>query len=77
MSANSCDPHDGPAKCTTNMGEILLKAGDLVSAYRYFQPLAEAGEVSAIDYLIEICVKAGDAERAEAWRSKKLAALKI
>jgi hypothetical protein len=73
MSANSCDPHDGPAKCTTNMGEIHLKAGDLVSAYRYFQPLADAGEVSAIDYLIEICEKAGDADRAETWRTKKLA----
>jgi hypothetical protein len=73
MSVNSCDPHDGPAKCTTNMGEIHLKAGDLVSAYRYFAPLAESGEISAIDYLIEICERAGDQTRAETWRSKKLA----
>lgn len=72
MSEMSCDPTDGPAKCTTNMGEIHLRAGDLVSAYRYFQPLGEKGDASAIDYLIEICEKAGDMARAETWRAKKV-----
>lgn len=56
------------------MGEIHLRAGDLVSAYRYFQPLGEKGEESAIDYLIEICEKAGDLARAETWRAKKASA---
>lgn len=74
MSVNSCDPTEGPAKCTTNMGEIHMRAGDLVSAYRYFQPLGESGDLLAIDYLIEICEKAGDAARAETWRAKKVSA---
>lgn len=56
------------------MGEIHMRAGDLVSAYRYFQPLGESGDLLAIDYLIEICEKAGDAARAETWRAKKVSA---
>ncbi|MEY3407736.1 MAG: hypothetical protein RL038_797 [Actinomycetota bacterium] len=53
------------------MGEIHLKAGDLVSAYRYFQPLGENGDPLAIDYLVEICEKAGDQARADSWRARK------
>ena len=68
MALDSCGPVDGPSKCVTNMGEIHLKAGALVSAYRFFEPLASAGDISAIERLVEICEKAGDFDRAETWR---------
>jgi hypothetical protein len=55
MNSNVCDPRDGAARCSINMGEIHLKAGDLVSAYGYFKPLGEAGDQEAVAYLIEIC----------------------
>lgn len=67
-----CSPTT-PNACATNMGLIHLQAGDLVGAYRYFQPLAEAGDQSAIAQLIDICERAGDAARAETWRAKQLA----
>jgi hypothetical protein len=51
------------------MGLIHLQAGDLVGAYRYFKPLAEAGDQSAIRQLVEICVRAGDEVRADQWRA--------
>ena len=52
------------------MGMIHLQAGDLVGAYRYFQPLAEAGDPTAISTIIDICERAGDADRAATWRAK-------
>jgi hypothetical protein len=51
------------------MGLIHLQAGDLVSAYRYFLPMAEKGDAEAIERLIEICDRAGDTARADSWRS--------
>jgi hypothetical protein len=50
------------------MGLIHLQAGDLVSAYRYFLPSAEAGDPEAVARLVEICERAGDTERADRWR---------
>lgn len=64
-----CSPA-APNACATNMGLIHLQAGDLVGAYRYFQPLAEAGDAAAIATIIDICERAGDAARAEGWRAK-------
>lgn len=54
-----------------NMGSIHLRAGDLVSAYRYFLPLAQGGDQQAIDQLIAICRTAGDTERAEQWMARR------
>jgi hypothetical protein len=51
------------------MGLIHLQAGDLVSAYRYFLPSAEAGDPEAVARLVEICERAGDTERADRWRN--------
>jgi uncharacterized protein HemY len=58
-------------KCATNMGLIHLQAGDLVSAYRYFLPMAEQGDAAAIERIIEICERAGDTERAEQWMARR------
>jgi hypothetical protein len=69
-----CSPADGPDKCATNMGEIHLMAGDLVSAYRFFLPDAEKGVPSAIAKLVEISERAGDTATAEKWRSRAEAA---
>ena len=63
-----CTP-ETPNACAANMGLIHLQAGDLVGAYRYFKPLAEAGDQSAIRQLVEICVRAGDEVRADQWRA--------
>ena len=65
-----CSPGEGADKCATNMGEIHLMAGDLVSAYRFFLPDAEKGVPSAIAKLVEISERAGDAATAEKWRSR-------
>ena len=73
MSEEVCSP-DSPAKCAVNMGMIHLQAGDLVSAYRFFQPLAEQGDQESILRLVEICERAGDLPRAETWRAKLAAA---
>jgi hypothetical protein len=51
------------------MGMIHLQAGDLVSAYRFFLPMAEKGDPEAIGRLVEICERAGDTARAASWRS--------
>ena len=72
MNSNVCDPRDGAARCSINMGEIHLKAGDLVSAYGYFKPLGEAGDQEAVAYLIEICERAGDSRRAALWSESLL-----
>lgn len=69
-----CSPADGPDKCATNMGEIHLMAGDLVSAYRFFLPDAQKGVPSAIARLVEIAERAGDATTAQKWREKTEAA---
>lgn len=53
------------------MGLIHLQAGDLVSAYRYFLPMAEQGDAAAIERIIEICERAGDTERAEQWMARR------
>ena len=68
---SSCGPSGGPDTCAVNMGLIHLQAGDLVSAYRFFQPMAESGDVAAIDHLIEICKLAGDTARADTWRARR------
>ena len=70
MGAESCSPAGGRSVCDVNMGVIHLQAGDLVSAYRFFQPSGEAGDPTSIEFLIEICERAGDSARAEQWRSR-------
>lgn len=60
----------GNSACATNMGTIHLQAGDLVGAYRYFLPLAEAGDAEAVAQLVAICEQAGDADRAQQWRAR-------
>ncbi len=65
------DPNCATDACATNMGLIHLGAGDLVGAYRYFLPMAEAGDTSAIDTMIEICRRAGDTVRAEQWTARR------
>lgn len=71
MTENAqCSPGGGPDKCATNMGEIHLMAGDLVSAYRFFLPDAEKGVPSAMGRLVEIAERAGDAATAQKWREK-------
>jgi len=69
-TTSSCGPTNGPDTCAVNMGLIHLQAGDLVSAYRFFQPMAENGDVEAIVHLIDICERAGDSARADRWRSR-------
>lgn len=71
MGAESCSPAGGRSVCDVNMGVIHMQAGDLVSAYRFFQPSGEAGDHASIEFLIEICERAGDIERADAWRLKR------
>ena len=53
------------------MGLVHVRAGDLVSAYRYFLPEAEQGDVAASEHLIDICEQAGDTARAEQWASRR------
>ncbi|MEZ5184446.1 MAG: hypothetical protein R2720_01745 [Candidatus Nanopelagicales bacterium] len=65
------DPNCAADACATNMGLIHLQAGDLVGAYRYFLPMAEQGDAAAIDHLVDICQRAGDAARAEHWASRR------
>lgn len=67
--STSCGPTGTPDTCAVNMGLIHLQAGDLVSAYRYFLPMAERGDPEAVDRLIEICERAGDTVRADSWRA--------
>ena len=69
MTEKACTPA-APAKCAVNMGMIHLQAGDLVSAYRFFEPMAQSGDTDSIERLVEICERAGDLSRAETWRSK-------
>jgi len=52
------------------MGQILLAAGDLVGAYRYFLPMAEAGDRASIESLIAICERGADPDRAATWRAR-------
>lgn len=68
-SSDACGTAAGD-QCGVNMGMIHLAAGDLVGAYRYFQPSAEAGDAEAIGHLITICERAGDDMRADAWRER-------
>jgi hypothetical protein len=65
------DPACSTDACATNMGLIHLHAGDLVGAYRYFEPLAEQGDADAVEHLIDICQRAGDVERASMWRGRR------
>lgn len=67
--SSTCGPTGTPDACAVNMGLIHLQAGDLVSAYRYFLPMAEKGDPEAITRLVEICERAGDTVRAERWRT--------
>ncbi len=72
--AASCGPTPtGANKCSVNMGLIHLQAGDLVSAYRFFLPMAEQGDAESIDQLIEICERGGDTARADSWRERRAA----
>jgi hypothetical protein len=52
------------------MGRILLAAGDLVGAYRYFLPMAEAGDRDAIEALVDVCERGADPARAATWRAR-------
>jgi len=52
------------------MGLIHLQAGDLVGAYRFFLPDAERGDEQAIAHLIDVCVRAGDNQRADTWKQR-------
>ena len=71
----TCSVEPGvPNSCATNMGQIHLAAGDLVGAYRFFLPLAEAGDASAMEMLVEISERGGDPARAEQWRQRRAAA---
>jgi hypothetical protein len=67
--STTCGPTGTPDTCAVNMGMIHLQAGDLVSAYRFFLPMAEKGNPEAISRLVEICERAGDTVRAETWRA--------
>lgn len=64
-----CAP-TGPGACATNMANIHLLAGDLAGAYRELLPLAEAGDPTAIQAIIEVCVRAGDTQRAQRWQAQ-------
>lgn len=74
MSADpvACGPSGPgvPDRCATNMGQILLAAGDLVGAYRYFLPTAEVGDRASIEALVAICERGADPARAATWRAK-------
>ncbi len=70
MTADSCGSPSQPDTCSVNMGLIHLQAGDLVSAYRFFLPLAEKGDTQAITHLIDICDRGGDPTRAATWRAR-------
>lgn len=59
-----------PDACAANLGWIQFQAGDFVSAYRSVVPAAERGDRGAIELIVEICQRAGDAERAAAWQAK-------
>lgn len=67
--SEACGASPG-GRCEVNMGLIHLAAGDLVGAYRYFLPSAQAGDAEAIGHLITICDRAGDADRADSWRER-------
>jgi len=67
-SKTACGQGTGSDACATNMGDIQLRAGDLVGAYRSFLPMAESGNVEAMLRLVEICERAGDSARAQRWR---------
>ena len=69
LMSTTCGPTGTPDTCAVNMGMIHLQAGDLVSAYRFFLPMAEKGDPEAIGRLVEICERAGDTARAETWRA--------
>ena len=70
--AAGCGPatEGSPDRCATNMGQILLAAGDLVGAYRYFLPMAEAGDAASVRALVDICERGGDPARAAGWRAR-------
>lgn len=70
MSQTECGTGAGGDACAVNMGLIHLKAGDLVSAYRFFLPLAEGGDVQAMTHLVDICERAGDSQRAASWAQR-------
>lgn len=70
MSQSECGTGTGADACAVNMGLIHLQAGDLVGAYRYFLPMAEAGDATAIGHLVEICQRAGDTQRADSWAQR-------
>lgn len=56
-------------RCSTNMAQIHLLAGDYASAYRELLPAAEAGDAESIRAMIEVCERAGDRQRAAQWRA--------
>lgn len=69
-SGSGSGASSGADVCSVNMGLIHLKAGDLVSAYRFFLPMAEAGDAEAIGHLVDICERAGDSQRAASWAQR-------
>lgn len=70
MAQSECGTASGADACAVNMGLIHLQAGDLVGAYRYFLPMAEAGDTAAIGHLVDICERAGDTQRAASWAQR-------
>ena len=67
----ACGPQPGGAdKCSLNMAQIHLLAGDLVTAYKSALPGAEAGDPEAMTLLVQTCEQAGDAPRAQQWRGR-------
>lgn len=69
-AGDTCGPGGQGVSCAVNMGLIHLQAGDLVSAYRFFVPLADKGDQEAITHLVGICERGGDTARAATWRAR-------
>lgn len=76
VTTSDCSDPGKPDVCAANMGLIHLQAGDLVGAYRFFLPEAERVDEQAIAHLIDISVRAGDHQRADAWR-QRLAQIRV
>lgn len=69
-TSEACGSTSQADTCAVNMGLIHLQAGDLVSAYRFFLPLAEQGDLQAMAHLADICVRGDDPARAATWRAR-------
>jgi thioredoxin-like negative regulator of GroEL len=69
--STACGPEsNGADKCSMNMAEIHFLAGDLAGAYTSALPSADSGDRAAMALLVQICEKAGDADRTQHWQSR-------